>query len=182
MNAWLNALLAPELPLPWWLALTLWVVLFALTHVAGARSRALLRTQSRVVIDRPDVLAREQRTGPLALAFALLTAFLLVGYPLGEPYTSLVVGGLLGTMAMLLGIALHGLQFAASLAKAGDVQGTITLSPGFVLTNAGYDMLGCAAACLALGIALAHVPLLGAALFLGAMGMSHVDRARKLPA
>jgi len=182
MDAWLNALLAPELPLPWWFALALWIALFALTHVATARSRAVLRMQSRVVIDRPDVLDREQRPGTLALAFALLTALLLIGYPLGEPYTSLLSGGLLGTIAMLLGIALHGLQFAASLAKTGGVQGTITLSPAFVLTNAGHDMLGCAAACLALGIALAYVPLLGAALILGGIGMSQVDRARKLPA
>ena len=182
MDAWLKALLAPELPLPWWLALALWVVLFALTHVVTARSRAVLRLQSRVVIDRPEVLYREQRPGPMALAFALLTAFLLAGYPMGEPFTSLVVGGLLGTIAMLLGIAVHSLQFAASLAKAGDVQGSITLSPAFVLTNVGHDMLGCAAACLALGIALAYVPLFGAALILGGIGMSHVDRARKMPA
>ncbi|MFI4925231.1 MAG: hypothetical protein ACHQJ7_08820, partial [Vicinamibacteria bacterium] len=155
MDAYLNALVAPELPLPWWLALTLWVVLYALTHIATARSRAALRMQSHVVIDRPDVLEREQRPASMALAFVLLTAFLLAGYPMGEPYTSLVVGGLLGTIAMLFGIALHSLQFAASLAKGGDVQGTITLSPAFVLTNVGHDMLGCAAACLALGIALA---------------------------
>jgi hypothetical protein len=182
MDAWLNALLAPELPLPWWLALALWIVLFALTHVAhrpvarGAahaiprRHRPSRRARSRAAAGADGARLRAAHGSPPR------------GYPMGEPYTSLVVGGLLGTIAMLLGIALHGLQFAASLAKAGDVQGTITLSPAFVLTNAGHDMLGCAAACLALGIALAYVPLLGAALILGGIGMSHVDRARKLPA
>jgi hypothetical protein len=179
MDAWLNALLDAELPLPWWLALALWVALYALAFAVAARSRAALRAQPHVVIERPDVLEREQRPGPMALAFVLLTAILLVGYPMGEPYTSLVVGGLLGALAMLLGIGLHGLKFATSLAKPG-VEGTIALSPAFVLTSVGHDMLGSAAACLAAGIAFASMPLLGAALLLGGLGLSHVDRARKL--
>jgi hypothetical protein len=125
------------------------------------------------------VLAREQRPGPIALAFLLLTAIMLAGYPMGEPYTSLIVGGLLGAVAMMLGIALHGLEFATILAKPG-VEGAITLSPAFVLTSVGHDLLGSAAACLASGIAFASMPLLGAALVLGGLGLSHFDRAHKL--
>jgi hypothetical protein len=56
---------------------------------------------------------------------------MLAGYPMGEPYTSLIVGGLLGAVAMMLGIALHGLKFATILAKPG-VEGAIRLSPAFV--------------------------------------------------
>jgi hypothetical protein len=179
MDAWLHALLDAELPLPWWLALALWVALYALTFAVGARSRAALRAQSHLVLAHADVLAHEQRRGPQALAFVLLTALLLVAYPMGEPYTSLIAGGLLGAFAMLLGIALHGLKFATSLARPG-VEGTMTLSPAFVLANVGHDMLGSAAACLASGFAFASMPLLGAALLLGAMGLSHVDRARKV--
>ena len=179
MDTWLHALLDAELPLPWWHALALWVALYALTFAISARSRAALRAQTHLVLERADVLAREQRRGPQALAFVLLTALLLVAYPMGEPYTSLMAGGLIGAFAMLLGIALHSLKFATSLAQPG-VEGAMTLSPAFVLANIGHDILGTAAACLASGIAFASTPLLGAALLLATIGLSHVERARKL--
>jgi hypothetical protein len=61
MDTWVHALLDAELPLSWWLALLLWIALWALTFAIAARSRAALRRQPHVVVERPDVLAREQR-------------------------------------------------------------------------------------------------------------------------
>ena len=181
MDAYLDALLAPELPLPWWLALVLWIALYASAHVVAARAHARLRAQSRLVLERPEVYERMQRPAGIALAFVLLTAILLAGYPMGEPYTTLISGGLLGTMAMMLGLGLRSLAFAASLVGAG-VDGELRVSPAFALVNAGHGALAGAAALLVAGIALAQLALVGAALFLGGVGLGYVDRARKLSA
>jgi len=181
MDAYLDALLAPELPLPWWLALALWIVLYAGAHLVAARAHARLRAQSRLILERPEVFERMQRPVGIALAFVLLTAILLAGYPMGEPYTTLITGGLLGMMTMMLGLGLRSLAFADSLVGEG-VDGELRLSPAFMFVNAGHGALAGAAALFAAGIALAQLALVGAAVFLGGVGLGYIDRARKLPA
>ena len=179
MDAYLGTFAESRLPLSPWIAGALWFALFSVTRRITVRSREYLAQQPHVVAGGLDTLMAMDRPGVVWPQFAMLTAVLALSWFLGETVYALIAGGMLLAMAMTLGLNLHSLAFAQRLARGGAA-GTITLSARFILEDLARRASTGALVFAVAAAVLAHVALLGGALFLMLASVDLSRRARAL--
>jgi len=77
-----------------------------------------------------------------------------------------------------LGLTAQGLLTALALASPGAVNGSVTFSTASAFRHMAHRAAGAALACLLAGLALAHLALLGGALFLASAASGSLRKAR----
>jgi hypothetical protein len=165
---------------PWMIA-SAWIVAFAATNwVARLARSALARQQFIRVEEHPALAAFTPGKVVAQIVFALL--IFLIAYDLGEPYFAFFGGGLFVTNVLALALNYNALMFARALNDSDAATGRLDLSARFSLGNMAHRVIGCALACVVLGLVLGNLALLGGAFFLGVIGFRLLRRARDVRA
>jgi hypothetical protein len=106
----------------------------------------------------------------------------VVGLLLRGPAYVLLVGGLIVSLACVLALNLQGLLSARAIALPRAVDGALTFSTAAAFRQMAHRATGAAVVSLIVGLALAHLALLGGAFFLSAFANGFRRRARKASA
>lgn len=167
MDAYLNELMSSTMPLPVWAICLLWLILFASANLLFVKGRALSNAQNFFVISGPRPL---HDLSPRLILFQALFAAVVFTSSLflGGPAFVLLAGGWVILSAVSTAINLRSLLYFRALSLQGAADGSVTLSAQLSAKNQAFQLFAAATLCLCAGILVAHLALLGGALFLTA--------------
>jgi hypothetical protein len=157
LENYVTFLFESKLPFEPWFAAPAWVVLFLANHWIVRRGL------------EPKYIVAKILFAGIVFLFALL---------LGGSAFVFFAGGLIVAMACGLALNVQGLLSARALARPNAVNGSLTFSTASAFRHMAHRVSGGALACLLVGLALAHLALLGGALFLASTASGYLHRAR----
>jgi hypothetical protein len=172
------SLLESKLPLPpWTVALVMVALLLANYRVALSLRRAN-DAQHFVAVEDWAPFRRVSQPRYLLVQIAFVGIVFLLGLNQGGAAYVFLAGGVLVFLASHFGLNLQGLLSARGLARPNAATGALTYSTAAAFHHTAHRILGAAVACLVAGLALAHLALLGGALFLALAAIGSWRRAR----
>jgi hypothetical protein len=178
MNYWLT-LLDSDLPFAPWIVVAIWGVLFLCNHLVARAARRVSSNQAFVVIENCEVLERGFR--PRFVLGQVLFAGLIFALTLwAEPHPVFVFlgGGVIVALVWLLGMNLQALLSSLGARTDGAVTGSLNLSNTYAIRQQMHRTTSGAMVCGILGAVLAHLALLGGALFLASTAVGYRRRMR----
>jgi len=179
LDAYVDSFFASELALPPWAVVGVWAVLFSINHALFRRSQALVRAQSILAAADP-VATKGAAHVALQVAFAVIV--LVTSCVLGPGYFAFFGGGLIVAMAVTVGLNIHSVAFSRALGIPGNAEGSLKLSPAFVLRTKSGQLAGAGVACLGIAALVPHLALAGGSFFLWASAYGFHRRANKAAA
>jgi hypothetical protein len=172
------SLLDSELPLPpWAVALLLLGLLMANYRLALSLRRAN-DAQHFLAVEDWTPFRRVSRVKYLFVQIVVVGIVFLLGLDQGGASYVFLAGGVLVFLAFHFGLNLQGLLSARGLADPAAATGALTYSTAAAFRHLAHRVLGAAVASLVAGLALAHLALLGGALFLAAAALGSWRRAK----
>ena len=178
METYVNDLLASELPFEPWVAALIWVALFIASRWIAQSLRAANDAQHAVTVD--DWSALRRSLDPKYAVVQVLVAGIVfaLALMLGGPAFVFLAGGMIVASAFGLGLSAQGLFTARALARPNATNGSVTFSTASAFRHMAHRAGGAAVASLLIGLVLAHLALLGGALFLASTGHAYLRKAR----
>lgn len=180
MDTYLGALERSTIPLPAWALVIFWLVLLLLSHLLARKGRTLSQAQAFVAERVSPGLIREPSTRLLTAQILFSAAVFTLAFSIGGPGFIFFAGGWVVTAAAGVAINLRSVLFLSAISRPGAAQGAVTYSDFLAVRNRAFHLFGAAALCFLLGALLAHLALLGGALFLAATGVGYLRKARRL--
>ena len=178
MEQYVRSLLESALPFDAWVAALIWVALFLANHWTARSTRTANDAQTFIAVEDWSALRRgfEPRYMVGQVLFAAIV--FLFGWLLGGPAFVLLAGGLIVAMAYGLALNAQGLLSARAMARPDAANGVLTFSTPSAFRHMSHRVAGGALGCFLMGLALAHLALLGGALFLASTACGYLRRAR----
>jgi hypothetical protein len=181
LEAYVISLLASDLPFDAWFAALAWLALFFANYRVAQATRMANDAQSVLKVEDWNALRRGFEPKNIAAKIVFAAIVFLLASLLGGPAFVLLAGGFIVATAYGVGLNLQGLLSARAMAEPNAVSGSVTFTTASALRHMAQRAAGGALACLLMGLALAHLALLGGALFLAATAHGYVRRAEKIP-
>lgn len=178
METYVNELLESELPFEPWVAALIWVALLVASRWIAQSLRAANDAQRAVTVEDWSVLRRSLEPRYLVIQVLVAGIVFVLALKLGGAAFVFLAGGLIVASAFGLGLSAQGLFTARALARPNAVNGSVTFSTASAFRHMAHRAGGAAIACLLAGLVLAHLALLGGALFLASTGNSYLRKAR----
>jgi hypothetical protein len=179
LQSYLALLVESQLPFNPWVAALAWLALFLANHGVAMATRAANEAQSLVGAEDWSILRRGSAP-QYVLAKILFTGIVfLLAYQLGSTAFVFLGGGYIVAVACTVGLNTQGLLSARAMAQPNAGKGTVIFSTPLAFRHGAQRLCGVALACCIIGLALAHLALLGGALILGATAQGYLRRARK---
>ena len=178
METYVNELLASELPFEPWVAALIWVAFLIASRWVAQSLRAANDAQHAVTVEDWGALRRSLEPKDLVVQVLVVGIVFLLASMLGKAAFVFLAGGVIVASAFGLGLSAQGLLTARALALPHAVDGSVTFSTASAFRHMAHRAGGAALACLIIGLVLAHLALLGGALFLASTGNSYLRKAR----
>ena len=178
METYVNALVESELPFEPWVAALIWVALFIASRWMAQSLRAANDAQHAVTVEDWSALRRSLEPKYLVAQILVAGIVFLLALQLGRPAFAFLAGGIIVASAFGLGLTAQGLLTARALASPNAVNGSVTFSTASAFRHMAHRAAGAALACLLAGLVLAHLALLGGALFLASTASGNLRKAR----
>jgi len=178
LDSYADSLLNSELPFDAWIVALTWLVLFFSNHWIARSAREANQSQKLVAVEDWSFLRRSSEPEYILAQFLFAGMVFSFGVFLGGPAFVFFAGGLLVAIACTLSLNVQALLSARSMADPDAAIGTLTLSNAFAFRQAAYRAGGGAIACILMGMAIAHLALLGGGLLLAATARGYLRRAR----
>lgn len=176
MGTYLGQLALSAIPLPEWAVVVFWVVLFFLSHVLIRQGRVLSQAQAFVVDKVAPGLIREPSARLMAGQVLFAAAVFGLSSWIGGAAFVLLAGGWVVTATAAVAINLRSVLFLRAISRPGAAEGSVTFSSPLSVRNRAFHLFGAAALCFLLGVLLAHLALLGGALFLSATAVGYLRK------
>jgi len=177
LETYVNELLESELPFEPWVAALIWAALFVASRWIAQSLRAANDAQHAVTVEDWSALRRGHEPKYLVVQIVGAGIVFLVALPLGAPAFVFFAGGMIVALAFGLGLNVQGLLTARALAHPNAVDGSVTFSTASGFRHTAHRAGGAALACLLIGLVLAHLALLGGALFLASTAGGYLRKA-----
>ena|ERR1051326_1398637 len=179
MGAYLRAFESNDLPIPALSCALVWCLLYAVAQFLAWRSARLAESspQMFILVGGPAVPIKKQSWILMCVQLALSAAIFVFGYILGPHGFAFFAGGWVVATAASIPLTLRKVLFHRALLLPGAAAGSVTLSSGLAVKSAAFELLGLAAFVTVLGVCLAHLALLGGALFIGATACGYLRKA-----
>ena len=178
MGTYVNELLESDLPFEPWVAALVWVALFVASRWIAQALRVANHAQHAVTVEDWSALRRSLEPKYLVAQILVAGIVFLLASQLGRPAFAFLAGGMIIASAFGLGLTAQGLLTALALASPGAVNGAVSFSTASAFRHMAHRAAGAALACLLAGLALAHLALLGGALFLASAASGSLRKAR----
>ena len=178
MQTYVNELLASELPFEPWVAAVIWAALFIASRWLAQSLRAANNAQHAVTVEDWSALRRNLQPKYAVVQVLVAGVLFVLALRLGTPAFVFLAGGMIVASAFGLGLSAQGLFTARALARPNAVNGSVTFSTASAFRHMAHRAGGAALACLLIGLVLAHLALLGGALFLALTGNGYLRKAR----
>jgi hypothetical protein len=178
LETYINALFESELPFEPWVAAFIWVALFASNRWIAQSARAANDAQHAVTVEDWSALRRGFEPKYVVAQILVAGIVFLLASLLGGSAFVFLAGGLIVALAFGLGLNLQGLLSARALARPNAVIGSVTFTTPSAFRHMAHRAGGAALACLLTGLVLAHLALLGGALFLASTASGYLRKAR----
>jgi hypothetical protein len=180
LESYLADLQQNAIALPFWGVVTIWLFIFSGAHVLHRKSRLLSSQQMFILTEPPMSNAGGLLPRLLIGQFVFAAVVFSVGAVIGDFGFTFFAGGWVVATAVSLGFNLRSVLFLRAIAEPGAANGAVSISPSLAVRDFAFQLFGAATFCLCLGILLAHLALLGGALFIAATGVGHLRRASAL--
>jgi hypothetical protein len=179
---YLTSLLESELPFEPWVAALAWVVLFLLNHWIARSTRVANDSQAFIAVEDWSALRRGFRLRSIVVRLLFTAVVFLFAMLLGGSAFVFFAGGLIVSMIFGIALNLQGLFSARALGRPNAASGKLTFTTASAFRHMAHRVGAGAFACLLMGLALAHLALLGGALFLAVIAGGYLQRARNADA
>jgi hypothetical protein len=179
LEAYIATLLDSELPFDAWIAAVTWVALFIANHWVARIARAANDAQKLVAVEDWSVVRRGFEPKYMLAQILLAGGLFMVGFFLGRLAFTFFAGGLIVARVCAFSLNVQSVFFARSMSDPGAGTGALALSTPLALKQVSQRLGGSALACLLLGLALAHLALLGGALLLSSTAVGYSRRAQR---
>jgi hypothetical protein len=179
LEHYVASLLASQLPFEPWLAALVWALLFFANHQIARSARTATDAQQFIAVEDLRVLRRGFEPKYVAIQILLALALFRLGFLLGQPAFVFLAGGLLAAMTGAIALNVQALSSARILGSPNAAKGALTLSTASALRQMASRAGGVAIGCCLMGVALAHLALLGGALVLALTAIGYLRRARR---
>jgi hypothetical protein len=178
VESYFALLLESELPFDAWVAALAWIALFFTNTFIARATRAANDSQRFVTVEDWSALRRgfEPKYVLAQLVFAGIV--FSVGLFLGRGAFVFFAGGLVVAITCILSLNFQSLLSARAMAQPNAATGAVTYSTALSLRQGACRLGGAALGCLIIGLALAHLALMGGALILSAAALGYLRRAR----
>jgi hypothetical protein len=178
LRTYVNELLGSELPFEPWVAALIWIALFIASRWIAQSLRAANDTQHAVTVEDWNALRRSLEPKYIVAQILVAAIIFLLALLLGGPSFVFFAGGMIMASAFGLGLNAQGLFAARAMARPNAVNGSVTFSTASAFRHMAHRAGGAALTCLLIGLVLAHLALLGGALFLASMASGNLRKAR----
>jgi len=178
LETYVNELLASELPFEPWAAALIWVALFIASRWVAQSLRAANDAQHAVAVEDWSALRRSLEPKYVIPQVLVAGIVFVLALKLGRAAFVFLAGGMIVASACGLGLSVQGLFTARALARPNAVDGSVTFSTTSAFRHMAHRAAGAAVACLLIGVVLAHLAVLGGALFLASTGNAYLRKAR----
>jgi hypothetical protein len=178
LENYVTSLFESELPFGPWVVALAWAVMFLVNHWIARSTRVANDAQDFVAVEDWSALRRGFELRYIMVRVLFAGIVFLFAMLLGGSAFVFFAGGLI--VALTYGIALNvqGLLSARALAHPNAANGALTFSTASAFRHMAHRVGGGALACFIMGLALAHLSLLGGALFLASTAGGYLRRAR----
>ena len=178
MEPYLHNLIANKIPIPHWGVIIIWLIIFICGHVLFRKNRALSRVHNLfVTVEAPEYI-KPQSVKILFIQILFAAGIFAFATLYGGPAFEFIAGGWVVTSAVSIPINLHGILFSRALSRPDAVEGSVRLAATLVVKAQAFELLGAAVFCLVLGALLAHLALLGGALFISATAFGYLGKSK----
>lgn len=178
MGTYVNELLESELPFEPWVAALIWVALFIASRWIAQSLRVANDAQHAVTVEDWSTVRRSLEPKYLVVQVLAVGIVFVLASMLGRAAFVFLAGGMIVASACGLGLSAQGLFTARALARPNAVNGSVTFSTASAFRHMAHRAGGAALACLLIGLVLAHLALMGGALFLASTGNVYLRKAR----
>jgi hypothetical protein len=178
LETYVNELLASELPFDPSVAALIWIALFIASRWIAQSLRAANDAQHAVTVEDWGPLRRSLEPKYAVVQILVAGTVFVLALMLGRHAFVFLAGGMIVASACGLGLSAQGLFTARALARPNAVNGSVTFSTASAFRHMAHRAGGAAVACLLIGLVLAHLALLGGALFLASTGNGYLRKAR----
>ena len=148
------------------------------SHWTGRFTRVAHDAQSFIAVENLSALHRGFEPKFILAQVLYAGIVLLFGLLLGGPGFVFFAGGLIVAVAYGLAMNVQGFLSVRALGHRNAATGTLTLSTAYAFRHMAYRLAAGALACLLIGLALAHLALLGGTLFLASTAGGYLRKAR----
>jgi len=176
---YITQLLNSELPFEPGVAVLVWAALFLSNHWIAGSTRAANKAQHFFAVE--DWSAVHRGLEPKYVLVQVLYAGLvfLLAQLLGGSGFVFLAGGLIVAIAYLAALNVQGLWSGRALSRSDAATGALTFSTAYAFRHMAYRLGAAGLACALIGLATAHLALLGGAFFLGATAGGYLRRAKR---
>ena len=178
MGTYVDELLESTLPFEPWVAALIWVALFIASRWIAQSLRAANDAQQAVAVEDWSALRRNLEPKYVVAQVLVAGVVFVLALMLGRAAFVFLAGGMLVASSCGLGLSVQGLFTARALARPNAVGGSVTFSTTSAFRHMAHRAAGAAVACLLIGVVLAHLAMLGGALFLASTGNGYLRKAR----
>jgi hypothetical protein len=178
LDNYVTFLFESKLPFEPWFAVLAWLVLFLANHRIARSARVANDSQNFLTVEDWSVLRRGFEPRYIVAKILFASIVFLFALLLGGSAFVFLAGGLIVAMACGLALNVQGLLSVRAIARPNAVNGSLTFSTASAFRHMAHRVGAGALACLLIGLALAHLALLGGALFLAATASGYLRRAR----
>jgi hypothetical protein len=178
LETYVNELLASELPFDPWVAALIWVALFIASRWVAQSLRVANDAQRAVNVEDWSALRRSLEPKYVVAQVLVVGIVFLLALMLGRAAFVFLAGGMIVASAFGLGLSAQGLFTARALARPNTTNGSVTFSTASAFRHMAHRAGGAAVASLLIGLVLAHLSLLGGALFLASTVNGYLRKAR----
>jgi len=182
LEHYVASLLASELPFEPWLAVLVWAALFLANHQIARSARIATDAQQFIAVEDWRVLRRGLEPKYVAIQILLALALFRLAFLLGQPAFVFLAGGLLVAMTCAIALNIQALLSSRTLGSPNAAKGALTLSTASACRQMASRAGGVAIGCCLMGLALAHLALLGGALVIALTTIGYLRRARRASA
>jgi len=179
LDDYLTDLEYSSLAFPLWGVALLWLAVFVLSHILFRKTRRLIEQQALVKLEGLAVLGRASSPRFIAAQVGMATAIFALGHYIGGIFVPLYAGGWLLTTCASLVSNLQSYFYVRAITRRGAAAGSLTITQALAYRENAFLLCGMAVFCLVGGLLLAHLALLGGALFIGASALGNLRRARQ---
>jgi len=178
LENYITSLLESALPFEPWVAALVWVLLFLANHWIARFTRVANDAQNFIAVDDWSALRRGFKPKYIAAQVFFACIVFLVALLLGGSAFVFFAGGLIVAIAYGLALNAQGLLSARAMASPNAANGALVFSMASAFRHMAHRVAGGAFAYFLIGLALAHLALLGGALFLASTAGGYLRRAR----
>jgi hypothetical protein len=182
LERYVTSLLESKLPFEPWVAALTWVALFLANHWIARSTRIANDAQNFIAVEDWSALRRGFEPKYIVAKVLFAGIVFLFALLLGGSAFVFFAGGLIVAIAYGLALNVQGLLSARAMARPNAANGALTFSTASAFRHMAHRVGGGAFACFLLGLTLAHLALLGGALFLASTARGYLRRARNAPA